>query len=287
MRGGGSGRQSATAGQNVASGVHFNVYLKEAVDDKNPVKLELTDAKGDVLTTFSSKPDKKLKQKKLDLSPGMNRVNWDMRVAGADSFEEVVLWGGGLQGPLVVSGCLHCHAYTGRDIRSRLNLKFAKILGAALRMHDLQAQFDFLIGVRDKLTETHKVITQLREVKSQIEALSKRLEDEQYKAIRDQGKEINERLSAIEKKLYQTQNQSSQDPLNFPIRLNNRLSSLVGVVSTGDNAPTRQSVEVRDLLVGQIDQLLVELKQILSKDVQDFNKKVLEANVPAIFVDDQ
>ena len=80
---------------------------------------------------------------------------------------------------------------------------------------------------------------------------------------------------------------SSLPTLNFPIRLNNRLSSLVGVVSMGDNAPTRQSIEVRDLLLAQIDRLLVELKQILSKDVQDFNKNVLEANVPAIFVDDQ
>lgn len=286
MRGGGSGRQSATAGQNVASGVHFNVYLKEAVDDKNPVKLELTDAKGDVVTTFSSKPDKKLKQKKLDLSPGMNQVNWDMRVAGADSFEEVVLWGGGLQGPLVVSGVYTATLTQGENSES-VEFEVRKDPRGSVTDDDLQAQFDFLIGVRDKLTETHKVITQLRAVKNQIEALSKRLEDDQYKAIRDQGKEINERLSAIEKKLYQTQNQSSQDPLNFPIRLNNRLSSLVGVVSMGDNAPTRQSIEVRDLLLAQIDQLLVELKQILSKDVQDFNKKVSEANVPAIFVDDQ
>ena len=286
MRGGGSGRQSATAGQNVASGVHFNVYLKEAVDDKNPVKLELTDAKGDVLTTFSSKPDKKLKQKKLDLSPGMNQINWDMRVAGADSFEEIVLWGGGLQGPLVVPGVYTATLAQGEHSES-VEFEVRKDPRGSATDEDLQAQYEFLIGVRDKLTETHKVITQLRAVKSQIEALSKRLEDEQYKAIRDQGKEINERLSAIEKKLYQTQNQSSQDPLNFPIRLNNRLSSLVGVVSTGDNAPTRQSIEVRDLLLAQIDQLLVELKQILSKDVQDFNKKVLEASVPAIFVDDQ
>ena len=286
MRGGGSRRGSSTAGQNVASGVHFNVYLKEALDEGTPVLLELVDSQGDVVATYSSKPDKKLKQQKLSLEKGMNQVSWDMRVAGADSFEDMVLWGGGLQGPQVVPGA-YTATLTHGKLAESVGFEVRKDPRATATDEDLQAQFKFLVGVRDKLTETHNLITQLREVKSQIEALSKRLKGEQYKAIREQGKEINERLTEIEKKLYQTQNQSSQDPLNFPIRLNNRLSSLVGVVSMGDNAPTKQSIEVRDLLLAEIEQLLTELKGIMSKDVQAFNQKVSEANVPAIFVDDQ
>ena len=286
MRGGGSGRGSLTAGQNVVSGVHFNVYLKEALDDTDPILLELADAQGNVVTTYSSKPDKKLKQRNLSLEKGMNKVSWDMRLAGADSFEDLVLWGGGLQGPQVVPGAFTA-TLTHGELSESVGFEVRKDPRAAATVEDLQAQFEFLVGVRDKLSETHNLISQLREVKSQIETLSKRLKGDQYKAIREQGEQINERLTKIEKKLYQTQNQSSQDPLNFPIRLNNRLSSLVGVVSMGDNAPTKQAIEVRDLLLAQIEQLLTELKAILSKDVQAFNQKVSEANIPAIFVDDE
>ncbi|MCH2182031.1 MAG: hypothetical protein MK108_08505 [Mariniblastus sp.] len=286
MGGGGSRRASATAGQNVPSGVDLHLHLKEAVDEKHPIQLELTDAKGNRVGSYSTKPEKKLKQKKLNLSPGMNLVNWDMRVPGAESFEGMVLWGGGLQGPRVVPG-IYTATLTQGDHSETVEFEIRKDPRCSVSDEDLQAQFEFLIGVRDKLTETHEMIKQLREVKGQIDSLSQRLKGETYQAIREQGQEITDRLSAIEKKLYQTQNQSPQDPLNFPIRLNNRLSSLVGVASMGDNAPTRQSIEVRDVLVSEIDALLAEAKQILSQDVQAFNQKVSAANVPAIFVDDQ
>ena len=285
MRGGGSRRPSATSGQNVPSGVDLHLYLKEAVDEETPIQLELTDAKGVLVASYSTKPEKELKQKKLDLSPGMNLINWDMRVAGAESFEGLVLWGGGLQGPRVVPG-VYTATLTHGEHSETVSFEIRKDPRCSVSDQDLQDQFDFLIGVRNKLTETHEMIKQLREVKSQIELLNKRMKGESYQAIREQGGAIVERLSVIEKKLYQTQNQSPQDPLNFPIRLNNRLSSLVGVVSMGDNAPTRQSIEVRDLLVSEIDTLLAEVKGILAKDVQAFNQKVSAANVPAIFVDD-
>ncbi|MEE2827203.1 MAG: glycosyl hydrolase, partial [Planctomycetota bacterium] len=197
-----------------------------------------------------------------------------------------VLWGGGLQGPRVVPG-IYTATLTQGDASETVEFEIRKDPRCSVSDEDLQAQFEFLIGVRDKLTETHEMIKQLREVKGQIESLSQRLKGENYQAIREQGQDITDRLSAIEKKLYQTQNQSPQDPLNFPIRLNNRLSSLVGVVSMGDNAPTRQSIEVRDVLVSEINALLTEAKQILSQDVQAFNQKVSATNVPAIFVDNQ
>ncbi len=285
MRGGGSGKPSLTAGQNISAGVPFQIYLKEAVDEEQPIHLIVTDAQDAQLAVFSTKPDKELKEKKLDLSPGMNRVNWDMRVAGAESFEDLVLWGGGLQGPLVVPG-IYTATLTQGEVSEAVDFEIRKDPRVSAADVDLQAQFDFLLGVRDKLTEMHKMIEKLREVKTQIAALNERLKADQHKPILDQGEEITKRLSVIEKKLYQTQNQSSQDPLNYPIRLNNRLSGLVGVVSMGDNAPTRQAVEVRDMLIAEIDQLLGELRQVLTDDVQKFNQQVEKAKIPAVFVDD-
>ena len=93
-------------------------------------------------------------------------------------------------------------------------------------------------------------------------------------------------MTKIEETLYQTKSRSGQDPLNFPIRLNNRLSGLVSVVSSADGPPTRQAIEVHDLVVGEIDQNLQALQKIFDEDVANFNNEVSARKVPFIFVDD-
>ena len=82
-----------------------------------------------------------------------------------------------------------------------------------------------------------------------------------------------EELEEVEKQLYQTKNQSPQDPLNFPIRLNNRLSSLVGVVAAGDNPPTRQADEVRDQLLAEIDLLLATQSRVADQGIASSMKR--------------
>src|SRR5262249_48331750 len=95
---------------------------------------------------------------------------------------------------------------------------------------------------------------------------------------------LNKNLTTIEEALYQTKNQSSQDPLNFPIRLNNKLAALGGVVGSAESAPTAQSYAVYEDLVGQIDAELQKLNKIMKTDVPAFNQLVKEQNVPAVVV---
>ncbi len=177
---------------------------------------------------------------------------------------------------------------------------------------DLQAQFDFLVAIRDKLTETHKTIKKLRDVRTQLNGLQARLKKAEKKAENESDEKsaddqtdkpkpepgsaddnslaakcqkLADELTEVEKKLYQTRNQSGQDPLNYPIQLNNRLSALVSVVSEGDNAPTKQSFEVRDELVAEIDQHLATLQELLGPRLDEINQAFRDAQIPAIFVD--
>ncbi|HEY8147490.1 MAG TPA: hypothetical protein VIK51_01060, partial [Vicinamibacteria bacterium] len=89
-------------------------------------------------------------------------------------------------------------------------------------------------------------------------------------------------VTAVEEALYQTKNQSNQDPLNFPIRLNNKLSALAGVVASADGAPTASSYAVYEDVVGRIDVELARLKQILDTELGAFNQLVREKAVPAV-----
>jgi len=106
----------------------------------------------------------------------------------------------------------------------------------------------------------------------------------QFKSVNDAGTALNKNLTAIEETLYQTKNQSNQDPLNYPIRLNNKLAALAGVVGSAEAAPTAQSYAVYDELVTQIDAQLSKLAQVMKTDVAAFNKLVRDQNIPAVVV---
>ena len=217
------------------------------------------------------------------------------------------MWGGGTQGPMAVPGEYTATMTAGpakkkdddaedgdEDSESssgssaEVTFEIVKDPRASATQEDLQKQFDFLVGVRDKLTETHKAIKRLRDVRSQIDALSKRLAGkDEYKELIEKGKSLVKKMTEVEKRLYQTKNRASQDPLNFPIRLNNRLSALVSVVSSGDNPPTDQAYKVRDELTALIDAEVQKLNEAMEEGIAEFNAAVKEADIPAVFVDDE
>ena len=103
-------------------------------------------------------------------------------------------------------------------------------------------------------------------------------------ALTSAGEELAASLSAVEEEAYQVRNRSNQDPLNFPIRLNNKLSALAGVVAGADAAPTEQSLAVYQDIAGRIDAQLARLQEVVATDVPAFNKLVREQDVPAIVV---
>jgi kynureninase len=150
---------------------------------------------------------------------------------------------------------------------------------------DYAKQLDLSLKIRDKLNETHNAIIQIRDVKKQVDDLVKRLAGQpNSKPIADAGAALNKKMTEVEEALYQTKNQSSQDPLNFPIRLNNKLAALGGVVSQSEAAPNEQSSAVYDELVAQINAQLSKLAQIMKTDVPTFNQMVRDANIPAVVV---
>ena len=128
---------------------------------------------------------------------------------------------------------------------------------------DFAKQHELLLKIRDKLTATHDAITRLRGVRDQVKTASERAKGtEAEKAIQEAADALTKKLTAVEEALYQTKNRSSQDPLNYPIRLNNKLAALGGTVASADAAPTAQSYAVYDELVAKIDAELGTLDRV-------------------------
>ncbi len=150
---------------------------------------------------------------------------------------------------------------------------------------EFQKQFDLLTKIRDKFSETSEAIIAIRDVRKQAQDYAARVKDQpNAQPITDAAKALSAKLTAIEEELYQTKNRSNQDPLNFPIRLNNKLAALAGAIAAADAQPTDQQVAVYEDLTSRINAQIEKLRQVMATDVPAFNKLAREKEVPAVFV---
>ena len=223
-------------------------------------------------------------QKRVPAEAGLNRFVWDLRYADAAKFPGLILWSGDMRGPLALPGTYQVRlTINGKVMTASLEVKKDPRVQATPA--DFAKQFELLVKIRDKLTETHNAITRIREVRRQVDDLVKRVKDQpNSRPIVEAAKSLNAKLTAVEEELYQTKNRSSQDPLNFPIRLNNKLAALVGVVNSADAAPTAQSYVVYEEQVGLINAQLQRLEQIMGSDLAAFNRLAREQNIPAVII---
>jgi hypothetical protein len=196
----------------------------------------------------------------------------------------MILWAGNTTGPRAVPGTYQVRLTAdGKSLTQSFEIKKDPRLDTTA--DDFAKQFDLLIKIRDKFSETTDAILRIRDVRKQVDDIVARVKDDaKGKPVADAAKTLRDKLTAVEEELYQTKNQSNQDPLNYPIRLNNKLAALGGVVASADAAPTSQSYAVYEDLAGKIDAQLEKLRQIMSTDLPAFNRVVREQDIPAVIV---
>ncbi|MFT7619736.1 MAG: hypothetical protein ACI97A_003393, partial [Planctomycetota bacterium] len=154
---------------------------------------------------------------------------------------------------------------------------------SSAELKDLEAQFSFLVGIRDQLTMTHRAIRRIRRVRSQLSSLKKKLKGKDgNEEILDLMKSLDDQMTQIEETLYQTKNKSRQDPLNFPIRLNDKLAGVASTASRGDFAPTKQAKAVEMELSHAIDGELKKLSVLWTDALPEINNKIAEKGVSAL-----
>jgi photosystem II stability/assembly factor-like uncharacterized protein len=251
-------RESKTAGTNRPGGVLVYYHLKE--EPKEEVRLEFYDNQRNLIKEFSSKG---IEKDTLKYKTGSNEFNWNLRIPDAKGFEGMIMWSGPLRGPKVVPGDYMVRLIVDGQSQDQ-RFKVLSDLRYESTQEDLQAQYDFLLKVRDKLTETHETITLIRKYKAELDTIVQK-NPRQKRRIEP----IVKTISDIEKELYQTQNRSGQDPLNYPIRLNNKLAHLNSIVGTGEFRPTDGAEEVRVEITRQIDIQLTKFREIEKSQISN------------------
>lgn len=282
---GGSSQPSRTSGQNHPGGVMVSYYMKE-VTDSTKVRIEFKDKKGDLIRAFDTQPDDDKKEVKLkDIKSGGNRFVWDMRYPPASKFDGMILWWASMQGPEALPGSYRVKMIVNGETMER-EFDILKDPRSSMSLDDMQAKFDFLTKVRLKVSEAHEAIAKMRSVKDQINQLTDRLKsDENMKDLIEQAKTINDKISDIETALYQTKNESRQDPLNYPIKLTNKLAHLNSLEGMSDFAPTEQSKAFRKEVTAKINDELAKWQHIQQKDIPKLNLLVKEKAIDAVILD--
>jgi photosystem II stability/assembly factor-like uncharacterized protein len=274
------------ATRSVSRGVAVDYYLKVPADK---ITIEFLDPRGRSIRTFTGTADATKPQAperpageegaeegfrppppRVDVKSGMNRFNWDMRYPGARDFPGLIMWAGSTRGPIAPPG-RYTVKLTAPDGITKTQEFVIKRNDAVKGVTDadLQAQFTLAKQINDKVSAANDAVVRIRALKDQIADRLKKTSDAKIKAS---GDGLTGKLTAIEGEIYQYRNRSNQDPLNYPIRLNNKLAALQGIVETGDYRPTDQADAVFRDLSARLDKQLAALDALLKGDLDPFNK---------------
>jgi hypothetical protein len=263
--------------------LNLQYYLKEKVDS---VEIKILDASGQLVQKFIGKQEvfkqdnsipywERDGNTKPTTAKGINSFSWNLRYAGATTFPGMIIWSGRPQvGPKAVPGKYKAvilangeEKWQSFEIKIDPNLK-------GISVDDLNKQFQLAMQIKEKESAANEAVIEIRRMKSLLEGSKLCLKDSVW------IKEINtvySSLQKIEEDLYQVRNQSGQDPLNFPIKLNNRLSSLRRSVETGDAKPTDASYKVLEELSKELTGLLNALLAIQQHSLKSLNENLVKA----------
>ncbi len=256
------------AGSNHPGGVMTYYYLKNYDDKKDTVSLTYVNEKGDTIRTFSNHA--KDKAAKLDVKEGGNMYAWNMRHESAHKFEGMILWWGSMNGAKSLPGTYKVTLDV-NGIQQSQDFNILQDPRITFTPEQIKQQYDFINEINAKVTESHKAIEQMYALKKQMADFKSKHDSE---AIHSKIEAIDSTLSHIQNELYQTKNKSRQDPLNFPIKLTNKLAHLNSLIQISKAPPTDQMVAVKEELEQQINAELDKYNQVIDIDIKELNQLI-------------
>ena len=271
----------------VDRGVEVFYYLAEDADD---LKMEFLDADGNVIQTYEAGDEEDSEQQggfgffgggggSPSDSAGSNSFLWNLRYPGYTDFDGRIFWAAGNNGPMAIPGSYQVRLTADGETQTqsfeiKIDPRMEHVTVAQLR-----ERFDFALRIRDRVSQANDAVIEIRRIKGDVDD---RLEQTDNQRIHEQGGKVESNLSAVESEIYQVRNESRQDPLNFPIKLNNKLAALMGVVERGETAPTAQSFRVFDHLSELLQTELIRMNTIIEQDLRRLNELLQEEGLDPI-----
>ncbi|MDH5588667.1 MAG: glycosyl hydrolase [Gemmatimonadota bacterium] len=255
-----------------ANGVTLSWWLADTPAD---ARLEILDGTGTVVRTFlpadTTEERDRWQGPAMPVAAGLNSLQWDLSIDPAASFPGMIYWGVRSMAPAVPPG-----SYTVRltadgrtettAVEVRRNPWITDVTDA-----DMVAQYEFGVQLRDKVNEANSSVIAIRNVKAQLEDRLTRSDDAR---LAEAGERLTTNASAVEGDIYQVRNRSNQDPLNFPIKVNNRLANLLSMSERGDGRPGNGMYDVFQIMVDELKTHTDRLEEIWSADLAAVNREL-------------
>ncbi|HET7274673.1 MAG TPA: hypothetical protein VFI91_05810 [Longimicrobiaceae bacterium] len=278
----------AMATRGVDNGVTVDYFLEEPADK---VTLDFIAPDGEVIRSLSTTraevededeeedSGRRGRQDGPSTDAGSNRFIWNLRYPGFTEFPGMILWAARSAGPVIVPG-----EYTVRltvdgevqtqQFRVRMDPRLTDVT-----VQELQERFDLALKIRDKVSQANEAVLLIRGIEQQVDSTLARTDSDRIEAA---ANELTTAMDEVEVAIYQVKNQSGQDPLNYPIKLNNKIAALMGVVGSADAPPTDQTYAVFAELSAELDQELAKLDAVLARELEPLNALLAEEGLDRI-----
>jgi hypothetical protein len=280
-------------GQNPPNGAIIYYYFPTA--PKGTVALEILDSQGKLVRRFSNEekkeaetppewPDLTPPEEKIPNEAGLNRFAWDLRRQGPTPLAGEPCAEFRNLGPISLPGAYSVRLTAeGKSYTQPLELKVDPRVKVS--PEDLQRQAELEQNILSQISAIHEAIASIRDVRTQIRSLDKRLgEDQRYASLLSAAKDFDNKTLAAEGKLMQINAKSSEANLNFPVLTDERLHGLLFSVDSPDAAPTTQQVQVFEELQKEAQPLLAQVHDLMTKDLVALNDQINKQSIPVLYV---
>jgi photosystem II stability/assembly factor-like uncharacterized protein len=287
-----------TIGENPPKGAIVNYFLKKK--PKEPITLEVFDAKGTLVTVFDSREDKdepaedepdvsEERDKKLVLPtlPGVNRATWNLRYRGAKAIKGAKVDSGEPEhGPLVLPGTYTLKLTVDGQVMTA-TVKVEPDPRVTLPLAELEAQLKTTLAVRDDLTRLTEMVERLRSVRSQLTQRNELLKDNaKAEPLVKQAKALIDKLDALEAKLHNPKAEVTYDILaqKGGARLYSQMLWLYESLIDSDGPVTQGMREVYAEQTAELKKYGAELRTLLTEDLAKVNEQAKLLDVPGVIV---
>ncbi|MFQ5537905.1 MAG: WD40/YVTN/BNR-like repeat-containing protein [Gemmatimonadota bacterium] len=256
-----------------ANGVTLSWWFAEEPEE---ARLEIADAEtGEVIRTYAPADSAEERDRwsgpALPTKAGLNHVQWDLKTDPAVTFPGMILWGVRTMGATVPPGRYAIRLIADGTTRTSAVEVRPNPWITDVSVDDMRDQYAFARQIRDKVNEANAAVLAIRRMKVQLDDRLKRSNDE---TLRRAAERLRERASQVEADIYQVKNRSNQDPLNFPIKVNNRLANLLSMVERGDGRPNQGMHEVFQIMVDELADYTGRLQEIWDTDLKRVNRQL-------------
>lgn len=293
----------------VDNGVIVDYYLENPADE---VTLEFLDPSGEVIRTFTGTPtdtatgtpadtatgtladaatstpadtvqededSRSRRAERPSTEAGSNRFVWDLRYPGFTEFPGMILWAAESTGPVVVPGRYEVRlTVNGQTQKQPFEVGMDPRLDG-ITVANLQKRFDLAMQIRDKVSQANEAVLLIRGIKQQVDSVLAQTDDPQ---ITRAARALETELSEVEQEIYQVRNRSNQDPLNYPIKLNNKIAALMRVVGSADAPPTDQTYTVFAELSQELDAEIAKMNTVIAQDMSQLNEVLRSKGIATI-----